>query len=198
MVNGARNTPAYAGKTDDNSYHVIDTQKHPRVCGEDLNGLIQTPQWSETPPRMRGRPSSDTSAVSMSRNTPAYAGKTQNSASVPAVCRKHPRVCGEDSSLSYRQTSPRETPPRMRGRPGKGRARCFTTRNTPAYAGKTSRHLAQASCRWKHPRVCGEDYHQIVMRQKRGETPPRMRGRPTKLDVTAAVRGNTPAYAGKT
>ena len=52
--------------------------------------------------------------------------------------------------------------------------------------------------RWKHPRVCGEDFEAAIQRSQKTETPPRMRGRPPDDGVGAETLGNTPAYAGKT
>ena len=51
----ARNTPAYAGKTNRKLHRCQCTAKHPRVCGEDslFQNLFQGIE--ETPPRMRGR-----------------------------------------------------------------------------------------------------------------------------------------------
>ena len=71
------NTPAYAGKTSPCSPECSDRR--------------------ETPPRMRGRPHALGGLVNPLGNTPAYAGKTRSRPAGNAGCRKHPRVCGEDS-----------------------------------------------------------------------------------------------------
>ena len=74
----------------------------------------------------------------------------------------------------------------------------MTTRNTPAYAGKTSGVVYVRKKDGKHPRVCGEDHDTAGRFSKNLETPPRMRGRPFRELVKRRLAGNTPAYAGKT
>ena len=54
-----RNTPAYAGKTQTPALSNGHSEKHPRVCGEDFQALTPNSRTKETPPRMRGRPFSD-------------------------------------------------------------------------------------------------------------------------------------------
>ena len=71
-----RNTPAYAGKTTSRIIWLINTRKHPRVCGEDHLRTKTCGGIKETPPRMRGRRYSVMIIPRSSGNTPAYAGKT--------------------------------------------------------------------------------------------------------------------------
>ena len=90
---------------------------------------------------------------------------------------EHPRVCGENSGYMRSDFAGVGTSPRMRGKPFEPKAAHSTSRNIPAYAGKS---VAPG------------------VRHTGGGTSPRMRG---KLGVGAAhataVR-NIPAYAGKT
>ena len=86
----------------------------------------------------------------------------------------------------------------MRGRPTSSARSTFRIRNTPAYAGKTTRSTYRESCTRKHPRVCGEDFMTGTSVRGRSETPPRMRGRPFGSVFGCNNPGNTPAYAGKT
>ena len=94
-----RNTPAYAGKTDD----LIDF-------------------------RLPG-----------GGNTPAYAGKTCKDVPISRVGEKHPRLRGEDVFLLYPDGKGLETPPLTRGRQHLFSKVPATDRNTPAYAGKTTK-----------------------------------------------------------
>ena len=134
----------------------------------------------------------------MRRNTPAYAGKTLVSILITAQIWKHPRVCGEDQCGYSASSHAPETPPRMRGRPQHQTAVYPRRRNTPAYAGKTSRQPRALTQGRKHPRVCGEDAGAYIDLVSGEETPPRMRGRLIISTAMAVVSGNTPAYAGKT
>ena len=132
-----RNTPAYAGKTLLTNQTPLIIRKHPRVCGEDdSSGCLRNP-CQETPPRMRGRLYVQHTDAVIPGNTPAYAGKTAESEAQSSAARKHPRVCGEDSVRVAIILFNTETPPRMRGRQNWSESGKYTTRNTPAYAGKT-------------------------------------------------------------
>ena len=73
---GRGNTPAYAGKTILSRLCNLQSEKHPRVCGEDAMTKDFTCPAAETPPRMRGRPCSCPGILISPGNTPAYAGKT--------------------------------------------------------------------------------------------------------------------------
>ena len=86
----------------------------------------------------------------------------------------------------------------MRGRQYTKRRDKAQRRNTPAYAGKTNVVLYPTRAGRKHPRVCGEDDDASAVTGIVMETPPRMRGRPVEIKASQAVKGNTPAYAGKT
>ena len=71
-----RITPAYAGKRKNMKILVVETQDHPRLCGEKHNisaklGLIQG-----SPPPMRGKVSFTTLLTLFIGITPAYAGKS--------------------------------------------------------------------------------------------------------------------------
>ena len=213
------NTPAYAGKTRRSPCRYAGgsetppltrgrlcapltksrrLRKHPRLRGEDsrLNRLDH-PE-AETPPLTRGRPDSSGRETETEGNTPAYAGKT----AVPRRCRtrrrKHPRLRGEDGTRVESTTGYPETPPLTRGRPQVMSSPSPRTRNTPAYAGKTSGGVTSGYRFQKHPRLRGEDEHFDTPRAPLQETPPLTRGRRCGTIVAFDCDGNTPAYAGKT
>ena len=91
-----RITPAYAGKTQWQALRPRNRPDHPRVCGE--NGLLRNPDicGRGSPPRMRGKRRGVSSLGSLTRITPAYAGKTLRTESGERNPRDHPRVCGEN------------------------------------------------------------------------------------------------------
>ena len=84
-VDGTRNIPAYAGKTMPMIRTSTGWEEHPRVCGE--NGLTIT--WGRTnlgtSPRMRGKLLFQGRIDRISRNIPAYAGKTDSFSSSAAL-----------------------------------------------------------------------------------------------------------------
>ena len=71
-----RITPAGAGKTGIYIYGTMDSEDHPRRCGE--NGRIRLPFTADTgsPPQVRGKPIPKYVNASLIRITPAGAGKT--------------------------------------------------------------------------------------------------------------------------
>ena len=167
------------------------------MCGEKLSAVFTSCINLGSPPRVRGKVSSQTAFDNDIRITPACAGKS----GVPIICAPcvgdHPRVCGEKTIARQRKSRQMGSPPRVRG---KGSAR-FQQRLlrciTPACAGKRQAAVAAALIRKDHPRVCGE---------KRGETdfdravrgsPPRVRGKDELLMQEIMAGRITPACAGK-
>ena len=71
-------------------------------------------------------------------------------------------------------------------------------RITPADAGKTFRTQEHCEFRWDHPRGCGENRQQSVSAARPQGSPPRMRGKPSRVLQTSSLIGITPADAGKT
>ena len=90
------------------------------------------------------------------------------------------------------------SPPRMRGK------HCAFIRTpigvgiTPADAGKTMSALNASVIVWDHPRGCGENGLTGVTANLELGSPPRMRGKRVFVPQLLAVRGITPADAGKT
>ena len=71
-----RNIPAYAGKTAHLLLRRKSWQEHPRVCGENMWSSTPAPPFPGTSPRMRGKHLHVCKVLVVSRNIPAYAGKT--------------------------------------------------------------------------------------------------------------------------
>ena len=94
-----RNIPAYAGKTFDFISVDIRLEEHPRVCGENYPRRAHRGGWFGTSPRMRGKPVSGRNFLCLSRNIPAYAGKTRHRPVGVHRSKEHPRVCGENNLL---------------------------------------------------------------------------------------------------
>ncbi|SES04329.1 hypothetical protein SAMN05443377_1391 [Propionibacterium cyclohexanicum] len=90
-------TPAFAGKTYPARYCHPGRRAHPRIRGEDgvlccfcLLGL-------GSPPHSRGRPDHIEAGQTITRLTPAFAGKTRTTESGHHREKAHPRIRGEDS-----------------------------------------------------------------------------------------------------
>ena len=70
-------TPACAGKRSFSWCPWAACRDHPRVCGEKISGdRASAPVWG-SPPRVRGKASSDDKINEQNRITPACAGKSR-------------------------------------------------------------------------------------------------------------------------
>ena len=72
-----RNIPAYAEKTATHQLSESAETEHPRVCGENPKIRSICCSYTGTSPRMRGKRPPSNRTLSMTRNIPAYAGKTR-------------------------------------------------------------------------------------------------------------------------
>ena len=149
-------TPAYAGKSGGLPCRVHRRGDHPRVCGEKAVGLDHQVDILGSPPRMRGKEKTPVGHLPDLGITPAHAGK--RSVSSWAICPAwdHPRVCGEKVILLYHLSALMGSPPRMRGKEERRKARETGLRITPAYAGKRMLGIMRTTTAKDHPRVCGE------------------------------------------
>ena len=172
-----RITPAYAGKRTLRRCTTGFLRDHPRVCGEEFRAYAKI--WNEwgSPPRMRGRVYAERHKDHYTGITPAYAGKRSLPPSALCGTRDHPRVCGEESGLFWRQTGYAGSPPRMRGRVKSYDNAVLLSGITPAYAGKRGRPEYCNGGNQDHPRVCGEEASVLLKFIAAAGSPPRMRGR---------------------
>ena len=129
---------------------------------------------------------------------PACAGKNREDSWRLTRRRAHPRVCGENRIITFRQGSKQGSSPRVRGK----RCSCVeavgSARLIPACAGKTSSSRQHCRQRPAHPRVCGENSK--AEEQLRSETgsSPRVRGKPISRRRRPWNGRLIPACAGKT
>ena len=112
-------TPAYAGKRDKRIFAGIQCRDHPRVCGEKCRNILPVSLGQGSPPRMRGKATTQSENTVPSGITPAYAGKRSFCASMSEARRDHPRVCGEKEECKGCWVFTAGSPPRMRGK-GRG------------------------------------------------------------------------------
>ena len=146
---------------------------------------------------MRGKGMVFASAVLCIRITPAYAGKRSQYKNMKQMCKDHPRLCGEKSTLSCIVEFSLGSPPPMRGKVGYRSRNFLTFRITPAYAGKRFRRQRGSKIYKDHPRLCGE---KLITSGNSGMgigSPPPMRGKEFTNGGRAKSVGITPAYAGK-
>ena len=133
-------TPAYAGKSVPIVIKTLDKRDHPRLCGEKIYTLHQTPLIAGSPPPMRGKAIAAFPKHHASRITPAYAGKSGIVFNIQIDTKDHPRLCGEKLTQGSKIITLGGSPPPMRGK-GYSSSACFSVnRITPAYAGKRFKH----------------------------------------------------------
>ena len=149
--------PACAGKTPRPPCARPVGRAHPRVCGE--NGASQASMTAGpgSSPRVRGKRSARVQIVGEHGLIPACAGKTCSLTAMVFALRAHPRVCGENGSISARASNAMGSSPRVRGKRS-GTSKFSTILGLiPACAGKTPRLQARGPPGRAHPRVCGEN-----------------------------------------
>ena len=110
------NTPACAGKTWSPAPDSTNGWEHPRLRGENDQALNGSNVRSGTPPLARGNLAFPWAGMSMSRNTPACAGKTKNSLTNVGIKAEHPRLRGENEDSPIKVNIHQGTPPLARGK----------------------------------------------------------------------------------
>ena len=146
---------------------------------------------------MRGKVSGNGRRFHRHGITPAYAGKSGLNVGCLLLGRDHPRVCGEKISFFFTGCSPRGSPPRMRGKARATASRAAPCGITPAYAGKRVSRSPAKTGAWNHPRVCGEKAFGCRRCTFPQGSPPRMRGKGSRMTRATSMVGITPACAGK-
>ena len=185
------------GKATGSSCVKLNSQDHPRVCGEKPERKAPRRPRLGSPPRMRGKETDSRRQCCSAGITPAYAGKRTLFCLAGRRNRDHPRVCGEKCSDHIDKGMIEGSPPRMRGK-----VLCIcplfcVLGITPAYAGKRAEQAHSMSCSEDHPRVCGEKSGSCFFLSIVLGSPPRMRGKVAALYLGDGEDGITPAYAGK-
>ena len=156
-------------------------QDHPRRCGENRNVIEFENRLPGSPPQVRGKLSCGISGGSGAGITPAGAGKTLYWLSRWAVCRDHPRRCGENMQPpSGRRFCP-GSPPQVRGKLLPPVNNDVGIRITPAGAGKTAIRSRRNANAWDHPRRCGENKNRPQPTFGDRGSPPQVRGKHPRL-----------------
>ena len=89
---------------------------HPRLCGEKLKNYAIVGIEGGSPPPMRGKGIGLLIALTVSRITPAYAGKRAGHLKALSTERDHPRLCGEKIDRIFNSVQRSGSPPPMRGK----------------------------------------------------------------------------------
>ena len=150
-----------------------------------------------SPPRVRGKVDCQCGNVRFWRITPACAGKSFYLNGLTACFEDHPRVCGEKPQIEILRVTEIGSPPRVRGKALFIFLFIHILRITPACAGKSRTRTTANTANGDHPRVCGEKLCLYPLHSCKLGSPPRVRGKETKIHLISPVQGITPACAGK-
>ena len=148
----------------------------PRLRGEKRapQNLSQTQRGS--PPLTRGKGRGVPTWLTKRRITPAYAGKSHAATRKRHMTEDHPRLRGEKAFFCFTMPRILGSPPLTRGKGKLSHTQLWTSRITPAYAGKRSREKKLRRIHWDHPRL-------------RGEKPISASGKSTKMGSPPLTRG---------
>ena len=150
-----------------------------------------------SPPRGRGKGIFAILALSATGITPAWAGKRCLNDLVDVDWQDHPRVGGEKEWTVHYHRQTEGSPPRGRGKGIKRSSHAHQTGITPAWAGKSRSFISFHFFGEDHPRVGGEKLPVFSICAGVSGSPPRGRGKVTRLYALADLEGITPAWAGK-
>ena len=169
-------TPACAGRSVGVNNVFGCPWDHPRVCGEEVVAVRIAEICAGSPPRVRGGVKRRSRRISISRITPACAGRRLVRSSPVVRSLDHPRVCGEEPRRTIPAGRGRGSPPRVRGGVVFTELAHHLAGITPACAGRREQrgHVAEV-CR-DHPRVCGEEGGSRNGNRVGEGSPPRVRG----------------------
>ena len=131
------------------------------------------------------------------RITPAHAGKSCAQRTLSPRPQDHPRVCGEKLDRTVLSVEAEGSPPPVRGKASRAGLLRQRKRITPACAGKSPVDLLIRNAPQDHPRLCGEKFIFVCRAEERAGSPPRVRRKVSKQDISIRGMGITPACAGK-
>ena len=190
--------PAWAGKTCKSNPYVLGVRAHPRVGGENLEGVVYVRQTLGSSPRGRGKPVSLHLEEGTGGLIPAWAGKTCCCVCALFAHRAHPRVGGENSPPTPARRRFSGSSPRGRGKLVILPFLIVSHRLIPAWAGKTYSLPIRLDKVAAHPRVGGENFDRPINRAVASGSSPRGRGKLCVVQLAPGRARLIPAWAGKT
>ena len=112
--------PACVGSSASSSIRPAIATVHPRVCGEQGQGLSQPSSKPGSSPRVRGTAIIKTQPYRGVRFIPACAGNREYRGIAHVSSTVHPRVCGEQRQSDLRRNTQPGSSPRVRGTASSG------------------------------------------------------------------------------
>ena len=136
------------------------------MCGKNLVIALFAVPVLGSPPRVREKLHGRKVTRCLTIITPACAGKTDSCALPSMSDWDHPRVCGKNCCQVFLCSNQEGSPPRVREKLSKESGISYTTRITPACAGKTLILNKAPSLSRDHPRVCGKNRRNTSMAKR--------------------------------
>ena len=169
--------PAGAGKRNMVRNRTMESEDHPRGCGEKPPSSSAKSATLGSSPRVRGKAAYDWRTALRLGIIPAGAGKRRRSRSRVVWRRDHPRGCGEKPRAGEPHCGRRGSSPRVRGKVVALGDGLRLQRIIPAGAGKRATTRPRQARAGDHPRGCGEKRPSASPRTKTSGSSPRVRGK---------------------
>ena len=190
--------PARAGQTPSENLTPTCKPDHPRACGANSAGSTNTLIASGSSPRVRGKLQCFLRPVRQLRIIPARAGQTFGNFQHCFRASDHPRACGANWFVVFKQKGLGGSSPRVRGKRLAVSSSRFCPRIIPARAGQTSYPYGDMRANADHPRACGANSVSSVSSMNHLGSSPRVRGKlPPDSPPVVSIR-IIPARAGQT
>ena len=171
---------------------------HPRACGANVSGLMETWCRVGSSPRVRGKQIYKLGVFTCSRIIPARAGQTSSRDPPPGFRPEHPRACGANGVAPNTDHMPIGSSPRVRGKHRASGETAAQVRIIPARAGQTTRPTQARQPAPDHPRACGANSFFLSSHVLGFGSSPRVRGKRVVRVPGRLPARIIPARAGQT
>ena len=189
--------PACAGEPGSSMTCIRRGKVYPRVCGGTPEATNREPPWEGLSPRVRGNPSSTSSATGKPRSIPACAGEPPGRLTITSEQGVYPRVCGGTGAVRRRNYPFFGLSPRVRGNHPVKLLSPPCPRSIPACAGEPYRSFPRTNFRTVYPRVCGGTWRRNGRAAFGRGLSPRVRGNPPVMLTNPPCPRSIPACAGE-
>ena len=171
---------------------------HPRVCGDNANLASGHDVITGPSPRVRGQPGLIFPSGDEFRTIPACAGTTLPLTPPSGQVPDHPRVCGDNDSVTMSIPTAPGPSPRVRGQLPYRSNIARLMRTIPACAGTTRGIQRSSHVASDHPRVCGDNGSTSARQTPTQGPSPRVRGQRQSGKGFLSTHRTIPACAGTT
>ena len=171
---------------------------HPRACGGNFCRIsLRWPSMGPSP-RVRGKRRPRAGEELVERSIPARAGETLERTDEQLGRPVHPRACGGNPGETFDDGLKGGPSPRVRGKPDERWQEFSGRRSIPARAGETRAGVTREALNKVHPRACGGNDLQYLLKRHPEGPSPRVRGKRGGGVLYTPDLRSIPARAGET